>query len=178
MSIHQIMLPAEIGIRERYRNKLLNGEGILLKHDDLTGPHKVYLNKKQYNRLIKARKSGTGMRLKLMEGSGIFDTIGSLGKSAYTALKPAIKEGLMQGSDMAIDYASKPIKAKIAELLSQDVADKTIDFGKSLGRTAVGSMVGSGLTSTGKKQNFRKGHLMIKKTGSETAGQGIRAPGY
>jgi hypothetical protein len=145
------MLPAEISIHENHKRKLLKGQGILLKNEDLKGSNKVYLTKKQYNTLMKARLSGKGMVLKLT-GSGFMDSVASLGKSAYDAIKPTLKKA---------------------------VIEKTIDLAQSLGNSAIGS-IGSGLASQGKQQNFRRGNPMLKQKGSYTVairGKGFKTPG-
>ena len=59
------MLPAELSIHENQRKKLMRGEGILLKSHQLNGPHKIILDKKMHNKLVKARINKKGMKLHL-----------------------------------------------------------------------------------------------------------------
>jgi len=94
-----------LALEHHHLAKLVQGDNIRLKHNQLQGPVSIHLTKVQWNKLRKVRANGKGMTLKmstvqvrhnLQHGEGIWDTItGIYDKVAPVAkaLYPVAKAG-------------------------------------------------------------------------------------
>jgi len=85
-----------LALQHHHLAKLVQGDTIRLKHNQLQGPISIHLTKVQWNKLRKVRANGKGMTLKmstaqvrhnLEHGSGLWDTI----KNVYNTVAPVAK---------------------------------------------------------------------------------------
>jgi hypothetical protein len=123
-----------LNLRDEQMQKLLDGEGILIKKEQLAEPGDdlVYLTKTQINHLERAKKGGKGSRLVMSKtqlkhqatfGSGRFtdflkrawDGVKSIGKKAAPVLKKAAK----WANEQYGDQAQRLVQDKVAEGLNQ-----------------------------------------------------------
>jgi len=85
-----------LALQHHHLAKLVQGDTIRLKHNQLQGPVSIHLTKVQWNKLRKVRANGKGMTLKmstaqvrhnLENGSGLWDTITGI----YNKVAPIAK---------------------------------------------------------------------------------------
>jgi len=85
-----------LALQHHHLAKLVQGNTIRIKHNQLQGPISIHLTKVQWNKLRKVRANGKGMTLKmstaqvrhnLEHGSGLWDTI----KNVYNTVAPVAK---------------------------------------------------------------------------------------
>lgn len=164
--MNQFMIPAELMIREALKKKLLSGKGVLLKHEDLTGPHKVLLTKKQHTKLNRARMMGKGMRLKLSDGSVEADEVGS-DEFEYKPVRP-VKPSQPMPKPIQ-DKLPNPIKPIIEPMPELELKPVRPVRGEGALKK-VGKLSQKSGTGAGKAQNFRKGHVMTKKSANLSNG--------
>jgi hypothetical protein len=146
-----VYLPAEVNIRNRYR--MFQGQGILLKPDDLSGSHVIHLTKRQHTKLMKHRGTKKGMKLKLspehityLEGTGFFNDLKNKMKQVYQKVKPYIRPGLHKGLDFASDILKPIAIAEMGPLGNEavNVGTKLAHYGVDrLGDTTNGYGVGA-----------------------------------
>jgi len=85
-----------LALQHHHLAKLVQGDTIRLKHNQLQGPISIHLTKVQWNKLRKVRANGKGMTLKmstaqvrhnLENGGGLWDTL----KNVYNTVAPVAK---------------------------------------------------------------------------------------
>jgi len=85
-----------LALQHHHLAKLVQGDTIRLKHNQLQGPISIHLTKIQWNKLRKVRANGKGMTLKmstaqvrhnLENGGGLWDTL----KNVYNTVAPVAK---------------------------------------------------------------------------------------
>ena len=167
-----VYLPAEVNIRNRYR--MYQGQGVLLKPDDLTGSHVIHLTKRQHTKLMKHRGAKKGMKLKLspehiqyLEGAGFFNDLKNKMKEVYQKVKPYIRPGLHKGLDLASDILKPIAIAEMGPLGNEavNVANKLAHYGVDrVGDTTNGYGVGAN------QARFASFHVRAKKTNKKQGG--------
>ena len=177
-----VYLPAEVNIRNRYR--MYQGEGIMLKPDDLNGKHVVHLTKRQHTKLMKHRGAQKGMKLKLtpehlkyLEGMGFFNDLKNKMKEVYQKVKPYIRPGLHKGLDLASDILKPIAIAEMGPLGNEavNVGNKLAHYGVDrLGDATQGFGIGAGQAI---HANFSLEKLDKRKK-KKVVGNGFLPPGY
>jgi hypothetical protein len=107
---------------------LCEGGAITLhpKHTHHTGRYEIRLGHKKSIRLIKAHAKNKGMKVKLEQGEGLFDTLTQL---VHT---PLVKDLIKAGAPHAIDYVSDKIKHH-----AHPYAHHLVDFGSHHAKKAI-----------------------------------------
>lgn len=140
-----------LNLEPQHMTKMSKGMTVTLKpHHMEHGPHKIHLTMQQVNRMHKAKAENKGMRLKMsnaqlrhnrLHGSGFFDTIKGLAKTAINSDvgKSLINKGkeaglnlLNKGIDKAAGYVQDKTGfdtsgiAGMAKNAASNIADKTL----------------------------------------------------
>jgi hypothetical protein len=176
-------IPVNLTIKNK--RKLLMGEGIQLKPEQLDGSDQIYLTKIQHNKVVSHRKKNKGLRLKLtpehiryLEGTGFFDSLKNKMVSVYQKIKPYIRPALHKSLDVMSDIV-KPLA--VAELGPVGLA--AVDVGSKLGHVGI-DRVGDATKGYGvgafqnQHANF---NIRAKRTNQKKMkleGNGFLNPGY
>jgi len=95
------LIDVKVTLSEKQLKKLAKGKVVQLAHKHLNGSQALKVGHETYKKLIKAKKSGKGVRIMLepdeLEGSGIFK---AFKKSAKRLAKQAAKGGVKMGKTL------------------------------------------------------------------------------